>query len=148
MPYPGLLHPEPLHLCQATADPYHCRRPSDTILAQSLTPVSGSWCEQGLFEFSEHLWWVRGLILNMILPPNHLAGSSTLPLDMRYLFLMGSNIFLLMVVQQRVVILEFSQEISACSSTLLSVAMWEEGPIAGLKQGGLSTERKGTSADQ
>ena len=36
-----------------------------------------------------------------------------------YLFLVGSNIFLLMVVQQRVVILEFSQEkMSAHPSTL------------------------------
>ena len=64
---------------------------------------------------------VWSLILNVILPPNHLAGSSTLPLDMRYLFLMGSNIFLLMVVQQRVVILEFSQKkMSAYPSTLPS----------------------------
>ena len=36
MPYPGLLHPEPLHLQQSTADP--CRRHSNTVLAQSL------WC--------------------------------------------------------------------------------------------------------
>ena len=37
-------------------------------------------------------------------------GASPFPLDVGYLFLVGSNIFLLMVVQQRVVILEFSQE--------------------------------------
>ena len=36
MPYPGLLHPEPLPLRQATADPYLRRRLSDTVLAQSL----------------------------------------------------------------------------------------------------------------
>ena len=30
--------------------------------------VSGSWYAQGLFEPSEHLWWLWGLILNMILP--------------------------------------------------------------------------------
>ena len=36
MPYPGLLHPEPLHLQQSTAD--LCRRHSNTVLAQSL------WC--------------------------------------------------------------------------------------------------------
>ena len=36
MPYPGLLYPEPLPLWQATADPYHCRRHSSTVLAQSL----------------------------------------------------------------------------------------------------------------
>ena len=33
MPYPGLLHPEPLW--QATADPYLHRGHSDTVLAQS-----------------------------------------------------------------------------------------------------------------
>ena len=30
--------------------------------------VSGSWCAQGMFEPSEHLWWVWGLILNVISP--------------------------------------------------------------------------------
>ena len=34
MPYPGLLHPEPL--LQATANLYLCRRHSNTVLAQSL----------------------------------------------------------------------------------------------------------------
>ena len=33
----------------------------------SLCGVSGSWCTQGLFEPSEHLWKVKGLILNVIL---------------------------------------------------------------------------------
>ena len=28
--------------------------------------VSGCWCTRGLFEPSEHLWWVRGLILKVI----------------------------------------------------------------------------------
>ena len=64
MPYPGLLHPEPLPLRQATADQYLCRKHSDTVLAG----VPGSWCAEGLFEPSEHLWQVRGLILNAILP--------------------------------------------------------------------------------
>ena len=35
-PYPGLLHPEPLPLQQATADPYLRRRRSNTVLSQSL----------------------------------------------------------------------------------------------------------------
>ena len=65
MPYSGLLHPEPLPLQQPTADLYHCRRPSNTVLAQALW-VSGSRCTQGLFESSEHLWQVWGLILNAI----------------------------------------------------------------------------------
>ena len=36
MPYPGLLHPEPLHLRQVTADLYLCRRHLNTVLVQSL----------------------------------------------------------------------------------------------------------------
>ena len=36
MPYPGLLHPEPLPLRQATADPYLLSRHSNTGLSQSL----------------------------------------------------------------------------------------------------------------
>ena len=36
MPDPGLLHPEPLPVQQATADPYLLRRHSNTVLAQSL----------------------------------------------------------------------------------------------------------------
>ena len=36
MPHPGLLHPEPLPLQQATAHPYLCRRHSKAGLAQSL----------------------------------------------------------------------------------------------------------------
>ena len=45
-PYPGLLHPEPLPLQQATADPYLQRRHS-TQFWPSLCGVSGSWCTQG-----------------------------------------------------------------------------------------------------
>ena len=36
MPYPGLLHPEPLSLQQATADPDLLRRHLNTVLSQSL----------------------------------------------------------------------------------------------------------------
>ena len=36
MPYPGLLHPEPLSLQQSTDDVYLQRRHSNTILSQSL----------------------------------------------------------------------------------------------------------------
>ena len=81
-----------------------------TQLWLSLCGVYGSWCLQGLFEPSKHLWQVRVLILNAIFPSYCLAGASPLPLDMGYLFLVGSNILLLTVVQQQVVILEFSQE--------------------------------------
>ena len=40
---------------------------TQTQLWLSLCGVSGSWCAQGLFEPSEHLWCVWGLILNVIL---------------------------------------------------------------------------------
>ena len=36
MPYPGLLHPEPLPLWQSTADPYLLRRHSNRVRSQSL----------------------------------------------------------------------------------------------------------------
>ena len=36
MPYPGLLHPKPLPLQQATADLYLHRKPSNTVPVQSL----------------------------------------------------------------------------------------------------------------
>ena len=50
-----------------------------------------------------------------------LAVVSPLTLDMGCLFLVGFNILLLMVVQQLVVILMFSQEkMSICASTLPS----------------------------
>ena len=48
--------------------------------------VSESWCTQGLFEPSECLWWVWGLILNTSLPSSCLTGASPLPLDVGYLF--------------------------------------------------------------
>ena len=39
MPYPGLLHPEPLSLWQSTADLYLYRRHSNTVLSQFLWGV-------------------------------------------------------------------------------------------------------------
>ena len=39
-----------------------------TQLWLNLCGISGSWCAQGVFEPSECLWWVRGLILNTISP--------------------------------------------------------------------------------
>ena len=63
-----------------------------------------------------------GLILNEISPLLHLAGASPLPFDTGHLFLVGSNILLLMVVQQLVAILEFSQgKVSAHPSILPSL---------------------------
>ena len=97
MPYPGLLYPEPLPLRQATAD---CTSAGDTQTQfwLNLCGVSGSWCTQGLFEPSECLWRVWGLILNAISHSYHIAGASPLSLDVGYLFVVGSNIFQSMVV--------------------------------------------------
>ena len=67
MPYPGLLHPEPLPLrqplltCTSTGD-------TQTQFCLSLCGVSGFWCAQGLFECSERLWQIWSLVLNAILP--------------------------------------------------------------------------------
>ena len=72
-----------------------------------------------LFEPSECLWRVWGLILNMILLllPSCLGFSFALGCGVS--FLLGSSILLSMVVQQQVVILDFSQEkMSTCPSTL------------------------------
>ena len=75
---------------------------------------------------SEHLWWVRGLILNSILPLLSSFWGYSFALGRGvfffFFFLMGSNILHLRVVQQRVVVLEFSQKMSAVPSTLPSYA--------------------------
>ena len=59
--------PRPLPLQQSTADLYPAGD-THTGFWLSLCGVSGSWCAQGLFEPSERLWWVWGLILNVITP--------------------------------------------------------------------------------
>ena len=51
----------PLLTCSSTGD-------TQTQFCLSLCGVSGSWCALGLFEPSERLWQVWGLILNAILP--------------------------------------------------------------------------------
>ena len=51
----------PLLTCTSTGD-------TQTQFCLSLSGVSESWCVQGLFEPSEHLWQVWGLILNVISP--------------------------------------------------------------------------------
>ena len=68
------------------------------------------------------IWQVWSLTLNTISPsPHNLVQASPLPLDVGYLFLVGSNILLLIILQLLFAILEFSQEkISTYSSTLPS----------------------------
>ena len=69
----GLCHTQPC----CTQSPCPCSSPlltrtsagdTQTQFCLSLRGVSGSWCTQGLFEPSERLWWVCGLILNVISP--------------------------------------------------------------------------------
>ena len=67
MPHPGLLHPAcpcgiPLLTCTFAGD-------TQTQFWLSLCGFSGSLCTQGLFEPTEHLWQVSGLILNVIFAP-------------------------------------------------------------------------------
>ena len=68
MPHPGLLHSEPQPLQQATADLYLHRRHSNTQRQVCLSLCGVYWCTQVLFEPFKNLWWVWGLILNVILP--------------------------------------------------------------------------------
>ena len=116
---PGLLNSKLLPSQQTTANPSPCRRHSNTQkqVWLSLCGFSGYWCHKVLFEPSKHLWKVWGLILNTI---SHLLLSYwvvSFALGCGGSFLVGSNI-LLSVVQQRVSILEFSQEtMSACTFT-------------------------------
>ena len=68
MPYPGLLYPESLALCQATADPYFAAGNSQTLKSRSGSVSVGSpHVHKVLSEPSKHLWQVWGLILKAIL---------------------------------------------------------------------------------
>ena len=77
MPYPGLLHPEPLPLRQATADPsLHRLKHSKAGLAQSL--MSTRFCLSPLC-----LWWVWGDSKRDFAPSYHLAVASPFPFYVR-----------------------------------------------------------------
>ena len=80
----------PLLTCTSTGDTKTLTGRSDTV------SVGSSGAYEVLSEPSEHLWWGRVLILGVILPllPSFLGFS--FPLDVGCLFLVGSNIFLLM----------------------------------------------------
>ena len=92
-------------------------------LGSSETGPQSFWVS-GLFEPSGHLWQVRALILNMILPLLSSCWGYTFALGCGvffFFFLVESNILHSTVVQQRVV-LEFSQKMSAIPPTLPSYA--------------------------
>ena len=85
MPYPSLLHPEPLPLQQSTADPCLHKRHSNTVLSQSLW---GLW----VLVHTRFVWalWVSlagmGVWFYMQFhPSHHLSRVSPLPLGMGYL---------------------------------------------------------------
>ena len=93
----GLCHTQ----VSCTQSPYPCGRPllihifmgdTQTQLWLSLCGVCGSWCTQGLFESSECLWWVRGLILNAISPLLLSSWGFSFAFGHGYHFLVGSNI--------------------------------------------------------
>ena len=74
---------------------------TQTLKGRSSTvSVESPGAHKVLFEPSKHLWQVWGLILSAFCSSCHLAGVSPLPLNVGYLFLVGSNIFLWMVIQQ------------------------------------------------
>ena len=61
-----MLHPEPMQQPPMTHTSTGHTQNTHRQVWLSLCRVS--WCTQFLFEPSEHLWWVWGLILNVILP--------------------------------------------------------------------------------
>ena len=104
-----MLHPEPLPLWQATPDTCICRRHSNTVLDQSLC---GLW----VLVCTRFVWILQvslvGMGLNSKLdfaPPTVLLGLLLCSWACS-VFLVGSNILLWTVVQQQVVILDFSHE--------------------------------------
>ena len=120
MPYPGLLYPKPLPLQQPTADPLLHRRYSNTVLSQSLW---GLW----VLVRTKFVWALRVSLEGMGLdskhnftPPTILLGCLfPLPLDVGYLFLVGSNIFQSTVVQQQVGVLAGEDELTSFYSSIL-----------------------------
>ena len=125
MLYTGLLHPEHLPLWQATADLY-LHGDTQTLKEVWLSLCGVSCCTQG---------FVCALQVSLVglgfdskcnfTPPTILLGILLCPWTQGifFFFLVGSNILQWTVVQQRVVVLEFSQEkMSARPSYLPSYA--------------------------
>ena len=76
MPYPSLLHPEPLSLRQSTADPYLHRRHSNTVPSQSLW---GPWvlvCIRFVWAFWASLAGMGFEFKREFAPPTVLLGFS------------------------------------------------------------------------
>ena len=92
--------------CASSGDTQTLKDRSGSVSVGSLGPGA----HKVLFEPSERLWQVWGLILNVILPLLLSCWGFPFALGHGVSFVVGSNILLLMVVQQLVAILEFSQE--------------------------------------
>ena len=130
---PSLLQPEPLSLWQVTADLCLHRRHSNTQSGVWLSLLWGSLlfflspsAHKVLFVPSKSLWPVWGMMLNAMFPLLQSCWGFSFALDVGYLLQQAgvgveSNIFLWMAVQQLVVILVFSQEMSTDPSTLPSL---------------------------
>ena len=80
----------PLLTHASTGDTQTLKGRSGSVSVGSLVPG----VHKVLFEPYEHPWWIRGLILNVISPSYCFSVSYPLPLDVGYLFLVGSNILL------------------------------------------------------
>ena len=124
----GLLHPELLPMQQATADPCLHTRYSNTQrqVWLSLCGVSGSWCTQGfVLTFWASLVGMGFDCKCDFAPPTVLLGLLLCCWMWGNFYLVGSNIFLSIAVQQQVAILEFSQEkVSTRPSTPLSCVLF------------------------
>ena len=73
MPYPGMLHPETLHLCR-TLLTCSFTGGTQTQFCVSLCGVSGSWCAEDIFEASECLLGKWFDSKHDFTPPNILLG--------------------------------------------------------------------------
>ena len=88
LPYPGLLHPEPLPLWKATADPYLHRRRSNTVLSQSLWGLWVLVCTRFVWAlwmflmgmgFDSKCIFAPPICINLTIPN---LGGSDLPCDL------------------------------------------------------------------
>ena len=107
----GLCHTQSPCLCCRPL-PTHISAGDTQILKSRSVSVSVGFPgkHKVLLESSKCLWQVWGLILNAISPLWPSCWGFSFALDMGCPFLVGSNVLLSMVGQQRVVILEFSQK--------------------------------------
>ena len=110
MPEPRLLHPEPLQMRQATADPHLHRRHTNTQRQVWLSLCGASWFTQGF------VWALRVSLVGTgfdsecdFTPPTILLGLLLCPW-MWGIFFGGIQHSPSTAVQQQVAILEFSQE--------------------------------------